>query len=431
MKHLSVTVMIVSALAAAPVRADDASEARLQYELASELYKQKRFTEAVERFIASNRLVPNGNVVYNIATIYVLLAQREARKDRARSGEWYVEAYNWTQTFLGMAQADADRKDGATLRATLLHKVAVLAVESDPPGAEIFIDRQSLGSVGRTPREVATTPGDHTLILEAPGYRPGRVPVAARLGAVAPVKTALERITGTLQVASRPPGVRLRYHPGNVDLGVAPAAVKLPIGEGRVVATLDGFVTQTHEVTVRDGQTAALEIELQRAPDRSANLSITGAPRGAPVRLAGREIGQIPLTLSGLSPGPQSLEIGHPGGPFEPWKGELLLEPGVATRVDAELIRPEQRHWRGWKWLGYGASAALLAAGSFTALAARSAHDDFDRAPSAEAKRRVDRFNLGADALLAGGALTLVTTALIQVLSGPPPRSRAAVSRSR
>jgi len=55
-------------LASTPALADDASEARLQYELGSELYKQKRFTEALERFIASNRLVPNPNVVFNIAS---------------------------------------------------------------------------------------------------------------------------------------------------------------------------------------------------------------------------------------------------------------------------------------------------------------------------------------------------------------------------
>jgi hypothetical protein len=362
----------------------------------------------------------------------VLLAQREARKDRARSAEWYVEAYNWTQTFLGMAQAEADRKDGATLRAALLHKVAVIAVDSDPPGAEIFIDRKSLGSVGRTPREVATTPGDHAILLDAPGYRPGRVPATAKLAAVVAVKGTLERITGTLQVSSRPPGVHLRYAPGNVDLGVAPATVKLPIGEGRVIATLEGFVTQTHEVLVRDGETATLELELVRPAERSANLSVTGQPRGALVRLAGREIGQIPLTLSGLPPGPHSLEIAPPGGAsYEPWKGELLLEAGVATRVDAELIRPDQRHWRGWKWLGYGAAGALLASGAAVGMNARGARADFDRAPSADAKSRVDRLNLTADGLLAGGALTALTTALVSVLTGPPPRSRAAVTRSR
>jgi outer membrane receptor for ferrienterochelin and colicins len=425
----AVSLAVLISLAAGAARADDASEARLQYELASELYKQKRFTEAVDRFIASNRLVPNPNVVYNIATIYVLLAERSARRDRAKSGEWYVEAYNWAQTFLAMAKADADRKDGAALQRKLLGKVAVVAVKSEPAGAEIYLDRESLGSVGRTPRELAATPGNHTVILDAPGYRPTRLPVVARRSAVVPLAATLERITGTLKVTSRPPGVKLRYTPGNVDL-VAPATAKLPIGEGRATASLDGFLTQTYDVYLRDGETTVLDLELQRAADRAANLSVTGNPKGALVRLAGREIGQIPLTLSGLSPGPQSLEIVHPP-PYEPWKGELLLEPGVATRVEAELIRADQRAWRGWKWLGYGAGAALLGAGGLVAMSARTAHDDFDRAPSAEGKSRVDRLNRRADLLLAGGVFTVATTALVQLFIGPPARSRAAVTRSR
>ena len=94
MRPLAATLILILTISATgPARADDASEARLQYELGSELYRQKRFTEALERFIASNRLVPNPNVVFNIANIYVLLGKRDASKNARRSSEWYVEAF--------------------------------------------------------------------------------------------------------------------------------------------------------------------------------------------------------------------------------------------------------------------------------------------------------------------------------------------------
>src|SRR3712207_4672043 len=119
MRRLAALLSLTTALAVAvPARADDASEARLQYALGSELYKQKRFTEALERFIAANRRVPNPNVVFNIASIYVLLGKREASKNPKRSTEWYVEAVNWTETLARMATAEPDKKDAAALRAS-------------------------------------------------------------------------------------------------------------------------------------------------------------------------------------------------------------------------------------------------------------------------------------------------------------------------
>ena len=85
--------------------ADEASEAKLQYELGQEFYKQKRLPEAIDRFIASNRLVPNYNVVFNIASIYAAMAKAELkRRQSATADEHFVEAYNWTETYLRFNQ---------------------------------------------------------------------------------------------------------------------------------------------------------------------------------------------------------------------------------------------------------------------------------------------------------------------------------------
>lgn len=429
MRALAVSVALLTSLAAVPAWADDASEARLQYELGSELYKQKRFTEALERFIASNRLVPNPNVVFNIANIYVLLGKREAGRDRARSAERYVEAFNWTETLARMATAEADKKDAAALRSSILLKVAVVSVRSQPDGAEIFVDRESLGSVGRTPRDIATTPGAHTVIVKAPGHRPGQVKVEAKLGMAVPANVMLEKIVGVVQVNVRPEGARLQYFPGGIELGKAPAVARLPVGEGRITATAPGFLTQTREIVVRQAETTTVEIDLQRVGEGAASLTVLGAPDGAVVRLAGREVGKVPLTLSGLDPGRHSVELVAPA--HDPWKAELLLEAGAATRVEATLRRPEDRPWGGWKWLGYGAGAALLGGGTMFALQARSARDDFDASPSSAGKDKVDRLNLTADVLLGTALVTLATTAVLHAILGPRSGSHAAVTTDR
>jgi hypothetical protein len=429
MRQLSFALAAVLILAAVPARADDASEARLQYELGSELYKQKRLTEALERFISSNRLVPNPNVVFNIAQICVLLGKREAVKNPRRSAEWYVEAFNWVETLTRTVTTEADKKDAAVLRASILPKVAVVAVRSEPADAEIYLDRESLGSVARAPRDVATTAGDHVVIVKAAGHRPGRAPVSAKLGQTVPVKVLLEKIVGVAQVTVRPEGARVQFFPGSIDLGPAPAVARLPIGEGRVTATMPGYLAQTREIVIREGETTTVEIELQRVGLQAASLTVTGLPDGAVVRLAGREVGKVPLALSGLDPGPQNIELSAAG--HDPWKGDLLLEAGAATRVEATLRRPEDRPWGGWKWLGYGAGTALLASGGVVAYQARSAHDDFEAMPTSAGKDRVGRLNLTADVLLGTAVVTLVTTAVLHAVLGPRSESHARVRTER
>ncbi|HXU02428.1 MAG TPA: hypothetical protein VN903_15795, partial [Polyangia bacterium] len=119
-------------------RADEASEAKLQFELGQEMFKQKRFPEAIDRFIASNRLVPNPNGVLNIANIYVGMAKAESkRKETARADQHYVEAYNWTETFLRFDQLpEADRALGVKLRDSLVPHVALIDVTTNPPSAD-------------------------------------------------------------------------------------------------------------------------------------------------------------------------------------------------------------------------------------------------------------------------------------------------------
>ena len=429
MRFVAAVFLISCLLVTTPAQADDASEARLQYELGSELYKQKRFTEALERFIASNRLVPNPNVVFNIANIYVLLGKREAKRNPARSSEWFVEAFNWTETLMRMATAEADKKDAAALRASILPRVAVVSVASKPAGADIYVDRESLGSVGRTPRDVATTAGEHPVIVKLAGHRPATAQVAASLGKVTPTRVELEQIVGMVEVITRPAGARLQWFPGDIDAGTTPTTARLPIGDGRLTISLPGHVSQTRELSVREAQVMKLDVDLPRAGDRGSRLTVLGHPHGATVRLAGRPVGKLPLSLSGLEPGPQSLEVVAPS--HDSWEGDLLLEAGTATRVEATLLRPEDRPWAGWKWLGYGASTALLAAGGVRAYQARSAREDFLARPSSTGKDRVERLNLEADVVLGTAVLTLATTAVLHAVLGPRSRSRAAVQTER
>src|SRR5664279_1789665 len=59
-----------------PAIADDlADEADLQFDLGTQSYHRADYRTALEHFLASNRLVPNANVVFNVARAYERLGQ--------------------------------------------------------------------------------------------------------------------------------------------------------------------------------------------------------------------------------------------------------------------------------------------------------------------------------------------------------------------
>src|SRR5665213_461937 len=101
-----------------------ADEADLHFQLGADEFRAHHYSGALEHFLASNRLVPNRNVVANIAATYAELKR-------------YPEAYRYyTQALDG----ESDPKEKAALQKALdriTPLVAVLRVETTPPGATI------------------------------------------------------------------------------------------------------------------------------------------------------------------------------------------------------------------------------------------------------------------------------------------------------
>jgi hypothetical protein len=147
------------------------------------------------------------------------------------------------------------------------------------------------------------------------------------------------------------------------------------------------------------------------------------------VLLDGRPVGQTPLSIDSLPPGMASLEVNAAGR--EPWGQRIPLEQGAATRVTYDLVSPDDKPWTGWRWIGYGGGAALLAAGAVVGLTAIGARSDFESEPSSDALDRVKSRNLVADILMGAGVVTLGATLTWDILRAPSPTSRGAVSVDR
>ena len=185
--YLALSLLAISSI---PARADGtADEAELHFRMGTADFRRGDYEGALAHFFLSNRLAPNRNVVFNIGSAY------EQLRRWPDAHRWYVEAL----------AGEADEKAKATVRAALARvgpNVAILEVETDPPGATLFVDRKDLGSQGKSPRPLAVTPGKYRIVAELAGYE-GRVsePVEAVLGATRKVTLSLPRIVGMVRVA--------------------------------------------------------------------------------------------------------------------------------------------------------------------------------------------------------------------------------------
>jgi hypothetical protein len=397
--------------------ADSASEAKLQFELGSELYKQQRYTEAIDRFIASHRLAPNANVVQNIVQTFQFLERK-------------IDAYNWNETYLDLVDAGPSRAQALERREALGKDVAVLDVQTEPPGATLFVDRDELGSLGISPRRMAVAAGTHLVKARLPQHEEASVSVEVGLGAVKPVTLRLLPHRGILHVSSTPSGASVRLEDGASELGRTPLQVELPAGDHRIVITLRGHQEQIKSASIQNRTQTRIAAVLSRLAGEVSVLTVRGNVPGASVFLDGRLQGLAPLTIPTIEPGSRRLEVRAKDR--ESWSVPVILEAGAATRVDYELVDPRDRPWPGWRWVGYGSGAALFAAGAVTGLIANKTRSDVEREPSSAGLDRLDAQNTTADVLMASGLLTLGITAVWDLLlSGPAPTSNGRVNLER
>jgi outer membrane receptor protein involved in Fe transport len=323
----------LSSLAAAPARAvedvaqDVADEAQFHFSRGNQLYRQGRFEEALVELYASNRLVPNRNVKFNIARCLEQL-------------RLYDEAFRaWSE----LARADAPPAERAAIQSAidkLRPQLALLQVTTSPPGATIFINRRDLGALGTTPRRLALAPGKATVLLDLPGYRPVSVPVELAKGVEKQIAPALERIYGAVVFRGLPPGATVRD--GATDgplLVVGPTPTRLVPGRHDVFVAAPAHVPARVTIDVPPDATATIDVPLAPLPSPTGAVVVRANLDGALVRIDGREMGFSPTVIEGVPAGERLVEVEHEGR--ETFRTNVIVETGRRTYLDVKLRREQ------------------------------------------------------------------------------------------
>ncbi|MFO0550998.1 MAG: TonB-dependent receptor [Polyangiaceae bacterium] len=323
-------------LAPASAAADDyADEADLQFELGAELYAKGDFRGALEHFLASNRLVNNKNVVFNIARTFEKLGDQGTGDDAVR---YYANAHRY---YIDALQGETDAQTRAQLEGALAHlapKVAVLSIETTPPGATVYIDRKDLGSRGKTPAPLALPPGRYKVIVEADGYEPAEVDaVEAKRGEATKVTLALKEILGTVKV-DIDGGGSADVHVGDERAKpacTAPCEFKVRPGTYLLYFTHEGFDATPRQVVVTAN---AVVLTTARLSPLSGSMFVDADERGAGVEVDGVLSGFTPALVQNVRAGKRSVRVLMRG--FAPLVKEVEVKPNQQTEVTGLKLEP-------------------------------------------------------------------------------------------
>ncbi|MDH4184858.1 MAG: PEGA domain-containing protein, partial [Nitrospinota bacterium] len=205
-----------------------------------------------------------------------------------------------------------------------------LLAESDPAGAEVFIDGQSLGV---TPVMITgLTPGTRSARMELEGYLPwnGQARMAEGKGAKI---SAIMALAAKLKVAA-PDGALVKI--GGKEAGHGKVEATLAPGTHVVEVSLAGYLRREQKVELKPGQSLELEISLESAGYGS--LKITATP-WAEIYINGVRTGATPRTVPKIQAGVVEVKLVNPG--YNPFVIKVRVSPEKQARV-THTFRPEE-----------------------------------------------------------------------------------------
>ncbi|MBI4704644.1 MAG: TonB-dependent receptor [Deltaproteobacteria bacterium] len=326
---LAAAVLAVLLAGASPgAQADGlADEADLHFERGAQCYAKGDYPCALEHFLLSGRLVPNRNVVYNVARTY-------ARMGRfADAHRYYVDA------LVGETDAAVSAEIEAAI-AQIAARVGVLRVATEPPGATIYLDRRDLGSRGRTPRPLAVVPGRYRILVELARYEPEESrEIEVGTGQEVAVPFALRRILGTVRVAIEgAPDAVVHVADERAPAACrAPCDFELPPGTHLLYFTREGYRAAARQVLVAAKQVVHTTARLDPL---SGSLLVEADERGAVVEIDGKPMGFTPAVVQNVMVGRRRVRLSLRG--YKPLERTVEILPG--QQVDLRGLRLDPLH---------------------------------------------------------------------------------------
>ncbi|WP_157069350.1 PEGA domain-containing protein [Sandaracinus amylolyticus] len=148
-----------------------ALEARTLFEQGVRASREERWAEALDAFRRSRALVERPSTLFNIAIAL-------DRLGRLRAAIGAIDEYLATSDPVA---DEVDRREAMRLRVDAEARLARITLRVEPDDASVALDGAPLA--GGSERTTIADPGDHVVVVSAPGYVDQRHEIAVRPGA--------------------------------------------------------------------------------------------------------------------------------------------------------------------------------------------------------------------------------------------------------
>ncbi|MBN8611840.1 MAG: PEGA domain-containing protein [Deltaproteobacteria bacterium] len=311
-----------------PARADDAAESRFFDRVGRRAFAQRRYERALESFLRAQRAAPSPRGLYNVA-VCARLAHRDAL------------AFTSFEQLLARGDLDAAlRAEAVAQRDSLAGTLALVRVESDPPGATIYVDRRDLGAYGTTPTTLALPPGAHQIELVRADHEGASMTVEASVGQSRQVRAELPRHVGRVRVDVSPPSATIVAQREGTELTLSSGVVTpLPVGSYTIVGAAEGFLPASATVTVLADAEATRVLTLSPIPTPRGRLLVSTGAVAARVSIDGVVVSETPARVAGVTVGTHRVTVSAEG--FREWSQDVDVREARTTFLSITLVRAE------------------------------------------------------------------------------------------
>jgi tetratricopeptide (TPR) repeat protein len=149
------------------------------------------------------------------------------------------------------------------------HFLGWIEVVSNVPGADVYIDRQEIGAIGRTPYTGHLKPGKHTLWVQKPGYEATRKEVEVEPGTATTHSMTLEMISyATLKAGSKATAGGRLFVDG-AQVCTLPCEQQLKPGDHTLSVQMEDMENYDGKLTVNRADLTVMDVTYSPKPSRA------------------------------------------------------------------------------------------------------------------------------------------------------------------
>jgi tetratricopeptide (TPR) repeat protein len=362
-----VAALAALVLGAAPAAAqpDALQRAQSLYNDATAALAAKKYDEAAEAFKKAYEAKPIVDLLYNIGATYHLKA-REANDVAA-----YELAQQYYRKYLEIAPASEDKAEidkRLALIATEIERLkatpadpaapppppppeaaavevkprSLVVIETEPQGANIYLDDKSAGVFAQTPWS-GSLDGTHKVIIEKRGHKSKEstlVPDPNRL-VVLQVVLSEEDYLGWVEIKANVPGASIFADDKAVGaIGVTPFSGNFKPGKHKIWVTADGYDEYATEIEVVAGEAGEVSAQLSGSP--VGYLAIRSSGQGTTrVAAVGKRICDNLPCRAPLTEGKHRIVLARSG--YKPYRATLDFQPRTEITLRPSLAKKPGR----------------------------------------------------------------------------------------